>query len=258
MPRFPDVRGLLTDMAIVIIGNSPSMNMLDDPWTQLARPGLITVGINRVLNDMVPTIIWMADSGFIKNQYVRRTLISNFMGPRFFSWKHCGRTWKHYVPFEVRDRPKPGQPRAREVETQSLKRLNCLGKSDLQALQVFHGIMGAKATYLVGVDHQRVDGRAHYGYAHRQDEDMWEGKDVKNDLIETSTEWVHGGYEIFADWLRTHRRPVFTMSPVEDTIVRKFLPYVPFERGLDQVEALNHGSRVDWKRLVGWEPMEGK
>jgi hypothetical protein len=238
--HYPDLRGAMDCKHVFIIGNSPSIGMIPDCLQLLSDPRLITVAINRALVWMEPWAYWAGDGhGMPGGPLIPPGRWKTFKGPRF--WYEYGA--REHLPADGCYVPFCADSDAPDFQLQDLAKLYQYTTSDTHAVQAFFGIMYAEAVYLVGIDQSVVDGRGHHAYLSEDDRTAGE--------LETTARWRGGdelspalilhAYRVFQRQNRTagvstrgSRRGLWTCSPVEGTVVRQHLPFMPLEEAIER------------------------
>ena len=222
---FPRVEGLLRGRTVFLVGNSPSLLQMPSLWESLSQPGIITLALNRVTDQFDPTFWLCGDEGFTTqwgntlpgdgvdpNKTVR--ILHSSAGAAL----KMGEPW---VPFQVHLRDKGWGRHLNEIYHYPT--------SDLQALQILHGVMKASMVFLVGVDHDYHTEESHGMEITGMDLEKHEALlDFKQDDAGPFMAMINTGYRKALDEMRRSTRPIYTCSPVEGTVVRAHIPYMPF------------------------------
>jgi len=247
---FPRVEGLLRGRTVFLVGNSPSLKKIPSLWEELSRPGVITMALNRVTDQITPTF-WLCGDGEFTTQW-GNTLPGEGVDPKkTVRVLHSGagaalKMGEPWVPFQVHLRDK-GWGR-------HLDKIYHYPTSDLQALQILHGVMKASIIFLVGIDHNYHAKETHGMELTGMDQAKHDSLiDFKQDDDGPFMAMINQGYRRAMDEVRRSTRPIYTCSPVEGTVVRKHLPYMIFETAMGMA-LLNVTNHPDLDELRHWRP----
>lgn len=231
--RFPNLIGRLRGRHVFLIGNSPSLKQLPENWAdRLSDPRLFTVGINRAIMWMKPRFWWVSDEDMIHDRDYRSYHADEDGGivPKKYDDMFDGVRiwWEPIAKFTTRSNFVPWNWGFFQYccQTADMSNLHKYPESDLFALQAFMGIMVAKRVVLVGIDHATVDGETHYELTCDKDRKKQEyNEDERFSEDKAQHNFLKDGYSRLSMHAKSLGHEIFTVSPVEGTLVRQYVQH---------------------------------